>query len=128
MSYFSFHISAKDSYNEKLSSLIGDPRNPFVKLQINDTNFQNYADIARGAQDAVVKILTEIFNLAYSLTGLKDFLFSGGVAMNSSSIEKIAELPFVNEIVIPPSPGDAGAAIGAGYYAFIKIILKKLAN
>ena len=40
--------------------------------------------------------------------------------MNSVSLKGLAELPFVNKIIVPPSPGDAGAAIGAAYYGFIK--------
>ena len=40
--------------------------------------------------------------------------------MNSVSLKRLAELPFVDKIIVPPSPGDAGAAIGAAYYGFIK--------
>ena len=40
--------------------------------------------------------------------------------MNSASIDSLAQLPFIDEIIIPPSPGDAGCAIGAAYYCYIK--------
>tara|TARA_B100002051_G_C16524126_1_gene529272 strand:- start:42 stop:833 length:792 start_codon:yes stop_codon:yes gene_type:complete len=40
--------------------------------------------------------------------------------MNSASIDSLAQLPFVDEIIIPPSPGDAGCAIGAAFYCYIK--------
>ena len=40
--------------------------------------------------------------------------------MNSASIKYIAELSFIEKIIIPPSPGDSGASIGAAYYAFLK--------
>ena len=40
--------------------------------------------------------------------------------MNSASIDSIAQLPFVDEIIIPPSSGDAGCAIGAALYCYIK--------
>ena len=35
--------------------------------------------------------------------------------MNSASIDSLAQLPFVDEIIIPPSPGDAGCAMGAAF-------------
>ena len=40
--------------------------------------------------------------------------------MNSASLDQISQLPFINEIVIPPSPGDAGSSIGSAYYGFLK--------
>ena len=40
--------------------------------------------------------------------------------MNSASIDNLAQLPFVDEIIIPPSPGDAGCAIGAAFYCYLK--------
>ena len=40
--------------------------------------------------------------------------------MNSASIDRLAQLPFVDEIIIPPSSGDAGCAIGAAFYCHIK--------
>jgi carbamoyltransferase len=40
--------------------------------------------------------------------------------MNSASIDSLAQLPFVDELIIPPSPGDAGCAIGAAFYGYLK--------
>ena len=40
--------------------------------------------------------------------------------MNSASIDSLAQLPFVDEIIIPPSPGDSGCAIGAAFYCYLK--------
>ena len=65
-------------------------------------------------------LLCKIFKLAYELTNTNDFLFSGGVALNSASVEVLAQLDFIKNITIPPSPGDSGAAIGASYYGYIK--------
>ncbi len=120
MSFFGYHISPTNSYSKKLKLLLGNPRNPFIPLRPQDDNFQYFADIARGAQDAVVNILCELFNYAYSLTGNRRFLFSGGVAMNSAALDHIASLPNIDQIIVPPSPGDAGSAIGAAYYAYLK--------
>ena len=53
------------------------------------------------------------------LTGESNFLFSGGVAMNSAAVSKTTKLDFIKKLNLPPSPGDSGAAIGAAYYGFI---------
>ncbi len=120
MSFFSYHTTLTDSYSEKLVSKLGQPRNPFKSLLPDDSDFQRYADIARGAQDAIIEILTKIFEHGHSLTGARRFLFAGGVAQNSASLDSIASLPFVDEIIVPPSPGDSGSAIGSAYYAYYK--------
>jgi len=120
MSYFSYHISPTKSYSKKLVKLLGEPRNSFIPLRREDKEFQYYADIARGAQDAVVDILCKLFDYAFLLTGTKRFLFSGGVSMNSASLDKISLLTNVDQIIVPPSPGDAGCSIGSAYYAYLK--------
>jgi predicted NodU family carbamoyl transferase len=90
-------------------------------LESSSSDFQTYADIAASAQLVLVEVITKIFKHAYSLTSCKDFLFSGGVAMNSASIRSILkDNDFIKSLYIPPSPGDAGAAIGAAYYGLIR--------
>ena len=120
MSYFDYHRSISKSFSSKLEELLGPARNPFVQLIPGDSDFQRCADIARGAQDLTIYLLRKIFMHAHKITNSRKFLFSGGVSMNSASIDSLAQLPFVDEIIIPPSPGDAGCAIGAALYCYIK--------
>ena len=120
LNYFSYHVSPIISYSKKLISLLGEPRNSFIPLRPNDKDFQYYADIAKGAQEVLISVLRQIFEHAYSLTGCKRFLFSGGVSMNSASLDLIAKSSNIEKIIVPPSPGDAGSAIGAAYYAYLK--------
>ena len=120
MSYFDYHLSISNSFSSKLEDLLGPARNPFDKLIPGDSDFQRCADIARGAQDLTVYLLEKIFTHAHKITKSRRFLFSGGVSMNSASIDNLAQLPFVDEIIIPPSPGDAGCAIGAAFYCYLK--------
>ena len=42
---------------------------------------------------------------------LEDFFFSGGVSMNSASIDNLAQMPSVDEIIIPQDPADVSAAL-----------------
>ncbi len=120
MRYFDYHLSTSNSFNSKLEDLLGPARNPFVRLIPGESDFQRCADIARGAQDLTIYLLRKIFTHAYKITSSRSFLFSGGVSMNSASIDSLAQLPFIDEIIIPPSPGDAGCAIGAAFYCYIK--------
>ena len=39
--------------------------------------------------------------------------------MNSTALGKLSKLDFIDEINIPPSPGDSGASIGAAYFAYM---------
>ncbi len=120
MSFFDYHLSTSNSFSSKLEELLGPARNPFVQLIQGDSDFQRCADIARGAQDLTIYLLGKIFTHAHKITNSRRFLFSGGVSMNSASIDSLAQLPFVDEIIIPPSPGDSGCAIGAAFYCYIK--------
>jgi carbamoyltransferase len=120
MSYFDYHLSTSNSFSSKLEELLGPARNPFVQLIQGDSDFQRCADIARGAQDLTIYLLGKIFTHAHKITNSRRFLFSGGVSMNSASIDSLAQLPFIDEIIIPPSPGDSGCAIGAALYCYIK--------
>ena len=120
MSFFDYHLSTSNSFSSKLEDLLGPARNPFVQLNPENSDFQRYADIARGAQDLTTYLIKKIFTHAHKITNSRRFLFSGGVSMNSASIDSLAQLPFIDEIIIPPSPGDAGCAIGAAFYCYIK--------
>ena len=120
LNYFEYHKNIFNSFSTKLEDLFGISRNPLEKLQINNKEFSRYANIAFAAQEVLTNILKELFTYAHNLTGCSEFLFSGGVALNSASLRSIASLTFIKKIYIPPSPGDCGAAIGAAYFGYIK--------
>ena len=120
--YYDFMRSINRSYSSKLSSLFNIyERQSNSPLDLESPDFQSYANIAASAQKIVEEILKEIFLFANKITGEDRFIFSGGVAMNSVAINKLSKLDFINELIIPPSPGDSGAAIGAAYYSFLQV-------
>jgi len=119
--YYDFVRSTTNSYSEKLVDLLKvQPRKSNIHLDMDNKDFQKYADIAASAQKLVEDILIEIFKHAHDVTQERNFIFTGGVAMNSVAVNKIAKCEFIDELLIPPSPGDSGAAIGAAYYGFIQ--------
>ena len=120
-SYYDFVRSVSKSYSSKIKQIFEiSERDSNSKLDLDSKDFTIYADIASSAQKVVEKTLEQIFLHANKISGEKRFLFSGGVAMNSVAINKLTNLDFIDEIIIPPSPGDSGAAIGAAYYGYIK--------
>ena len=119
--YYDYVRRIDRSYSDTLVELLGiAPRQPDIPLEIGGKNFQIYADIACSAQKVLEELLFLIFKYAHKITKESKFLFSGGVAMNSSAVSKTSNLKFIKELNIPPSPGDSGAAIGAAYYGFIQ--------
>ena len=119
--YYDFMRSITRSYSSKFNSIFNiDERESNTPLDLDSPNFKSYADIAASAQKIVEEILKEIFLFANKITGENRFIFSGGVAMNSVAINKLSKLDFISELIIPPSPGDSGAAIGAAYYGFLQ--------
>ena len=118
--YYDYCRSIKRSYSDKLKELFDiKERESNQPLDLNSSHFKEYADIASSAQKIVENILKEIFLYANKLTGENRFIFSGGVAMNSVAINQLTKLDFIKEIIIPPSPGDSGAAIGAAYFGYL---------
>jgi carbamoyltransferase len=126
-SYYDFVRSIKNSFSLKLIDLFKiSPRESNINLDIYSKNFQTYANIAASAQKVIEYNLSKIFKHAYDITNLKNYLFTGGVAMNSVAINKLIKNDFIEKIFIPPSPGDSGAAIGAAYYSYINQKNKKI--
>lgn len=118
--YYDYCRSIKRSYSDKLKELFDiKERESNQLLDLKSPHFKEYADIASSAQKIVENILKGIFLYANKLTGESRFIFSGGVAMNSVAINQLTKLDFIKEIIIPPSPGDSGAAIGAAYFGYL---------
>ena len=119
-SYFSYQYSTQKSYSEKLVNLIGDPRMSLNKLNREDPNFNKYANIACSAQKILEEIVVKIFDYIFKKTNISNFIFSGGVALNSTLVSKISNLSYIQNLDIPPSPGDSGASIGSAFFLSCK--------
>ena len=112
MKYFAF-THDKVMTNQNFSDLFGiSPRN-------HDSDpTQLHYDIAASAQLVLEDILLKMANHVYKKTKMKNLCLGGGVALNGVANYRIlAEGPF-EKIHIPPSPGDAGSAIGCVQYLY----------
>lgn len=112
MDYFAFTYD-KVMTNKKFSDLFG--ISPKTK---DEKTLQIHFDIGASAQKVLEDVILKIANHIFEKTKMKNLCFGGGVALNGVANYKILkEGPFDN-IHIPPSPGDAGSAVGAAQYLY----------
>jgi len=112
MKYFAF-THDKVMTNEKFSELFG-----ITPRKENSKTEQIHLDIGASAQKVLEEILIKIITHIHNQTHMKNLCLGGGVALNGVANKRIIdEGPFEN-IHIPPSPGDAGSAIGCAQYLY----------
>ena len=85
----------------------------FLNTRLEGYRFDN---IAGGAQKYVENILIELFKRCYEKTGVKNFIFSGGIAMNVKANKVIGELDFVDDLFVAGSSSDESQSIGVCYF------------
>jgi len=112
MEYFAFTYD-KVMTNKKFSKLFG--IQPKTK---NEKTLQIHFDIGASAQKVLEDVILKMVNHIHTKTKMKNLCIGGGVALNGVANYKIlSEGPFEN-VHIPPSPGDAGSAVGAAQYLY----------
>jgi carbamoyltransferase len=121
---------AKDSYAEEVAAVFEEllqfddlaiihqnrPENlyEFLNEKLKSFRFDN---IAGGIQKYTEKMLIELFSRANKKLGCKNFVFSGGVAMNVKANKALGDQCFVDDLFVAGSSSDESQSIGACYYA-----------
>jgi len=124
MDYFEFHKSPIKSFSKKLCEVFGDPY-----LNINkEENFKKYANIASSAQLILERTMKNLIQKAIELSGKRKIVLTGGVALNCKMIHNLSKKNIFEELIVPPSPGDSGSAIGAANFAFLNELKTKTLN
>ena len=80
-----------------------------------------YPHIACSLQRQLERIGLHLVRLLHTVNPSDSLCLAGGVALNCQLNGRIAQLPYVQNLFIQPQAGDAGAALGAAYYAYHKI-------
>ena len=112
MKYFAFTYD-KVMTNKKFSELFGVlPRKKDEKME------QIHFDLGASIQKVLEEIILKMAKHIHEKSGMKNLCYGGGVALNGvANYRLLQEGPFEN-IFIPPSPGDAGSAVGCAQYAY----------
>ena len=114
LSYFEFQKNTEKSFSDTLTEVFG---KPYLNLGIKE-NFQKYSDIASSAQLLLNKTVKNLILKAKKLTGKNKIVLTGGVALNCKMIHDLSKQNIFEELIVPPSPGDSGSAIGAANFSY----------
>jgi carbamoyltransferase len=94
-------------FNEHLCKRLGRPKlreEPWTSFHQN---------LALGAQHALEEAVIRLVEFLHKQSGSRNICIAGGIGLNCSMNQKLAALPFVERIFIPPVPGDSGISLGA---------------
>ena len=112
MDYFAFTYD-KVMTNKRFSELFG-----IKRKEENEKMTQIHFDIGASAQKVLEDILLLMVEYLYKKTESNNLCLGGGVALNGVANFRILKESSFENIHIPPSPGDAGSAIGAAQYLY----------
>jgi carbamoyltransferase len=112
MKYFAFTYD-KVMTNKKFSDLFG-----ILPKTKDEKTLQIHFDIGASAQKVLEDVILKMANHIYTKTKIKNLCFGGGVALNGVANYKILKEGSFDNVHIPPSPGDAGSAVGAAQYLY----------
>src|SRR3989344_2710835 len=112
MSYFTFATTLRTVNDKKWEAIFGmAARKPESELT------QEYMDLALASQEVTEEIMLRLVQSAKKLTGSKNLVMAGGVALNCVSNEKIRASGIFENVWVQPAAGDAGGALGAALIA-----------
>jgi carbamoyltransferase len=113
MPYFQFATGLRMVNEARWERMFGIPRRePESELT------QEHMDLALAAQQVTEEIVLRLARTARDLSGCRNLVMAGGVALNCVANGKILETGMFDDIWIQPAAGDAGGAVGAAYAAW----------
>lgn len=108
MDYFNYATGLTMCCNDRWESLFGIPaRKPESDID------QPYMDLALTIQQVTEEIVFKLAEAARELTGCRNLVMAGGVALNCVANGKLIRRKVFDDVWIQPAAGDAGGALGA---------------
>ena len=113
MDYFNYATGLRMCNEKKWQKLFGLP------AREQETNItEPYMNLALASQNVTEDIVLKLSKTARDLTGRKNLVLAGGVALNCVANGKLLRSGIFNDIWIQPAAGDAGGALGAALSAW----------
>ena len=110
MEYFAFTYD-KVMTTSRFAELFG-----IKRRNENEETKQIHFDIGASAQKVLEDVLLKMVEHVYKKTKSKNLCLGGGVALNGVANYRILKESSFENVHIPPSPGDAGSAVGCAQY------------
>lgn len=111
--YFNYATGLRMVFDEKWEKLFGFPnRNSESNLE------QHHCDLGLAIQEVTEEIVIKMAIEAKKLTGSKNLVMAGGVALNCVANGKLQSAGIFENIFIQPAAGDAGGSLGAALAAY----------
>jgi carbamoyltransferase len=110
MDYFDYATGLKMANEKRWQKLFGVPRR-LPETEIS----QVYMNMALAIQQVTEEVILRLTCTARELTGSKNLVLAGGVALNCVANGKILRAGVFDGLWIQPAAGDAGGAVGAAY-------------
>jgi carbamoyltransferase len=118
MDYFNY-CQGLTMTNQRFHDLFGGPpRQLDSKLQ------QRHMDLAASVQAVTEEAMLGMGRELHRLTGMKQLVMAGGVALNCVANGKLLRQGLFNDIWIQPAAGDAGGALGAALFVWYQLLQK----
>lgn len=114
MEYFNFATELTMCNNAKWEKLFGIPPREYEKGELTE----EYMDMALAIQEVTEEIVLLLARTAREVTGSKNLVLAGGVALNCVANGVLERSGIFDHIWIQPAAGDAGGALGAAYAGY----------
>ena len=81
---------------------------------------ENSRELAHALQRKLEEVYHFLAERLQALTGYRQFVLAGGVALNCNANGALAASDLVDDIFVPPAANDAGAAAGAAFLQWVE--------
>jgi len=113
LDYFDYPTGLTMTKDQAWLELFGLPR-----LAAETELSQPYMNLALAMQLVTEELVIKLAKTACTLSGSKNLVMAGGVALNCVANGKLQREPFLDNLWIQPAAGDAGGAVGAALAAW----------
>jgi len=116
MSYFDYPHGLRMTSSRFHDLFGGPPRDPESPI------LQRHSDLAASIQAVTEDVMMKVAARAHDLTGSRNLVLAGGVALNCVANGKLLRRGPFREIWIQPAAGDAGGALGAALFVWHQLL------